>query len=96
MTGWSQQQINAAKDTFDKEEGFLGLGIAPSYTADIVQRGIATVVYNPSQVTAKRFGGLRAVVTHSFIHPGGQPGVGGGAHDLAEFGGYKEIVDACK
>ena len=75
----------------------MGTGIRPSYTADMSYPGIPTVVFNPTQVRAERFGSLKDVVTHSFIHLGGEAGhKDASPHDLANFSGYKEILDACR
>lgn len=93
LLGWSESQVAAAKETFQKEDRW----IRPSYTADLSYPGISTVVFNPNQVRAPRFGSLRDVVTHAFIHLGGQRGDPNATpSDLANFKGYNEILKACR
>jgi hypothetical protein len=93
LLGWTEAQVTGAKATFEKEDRV----IFPAYTADISYPGILTVVFNPRQVTAARFGSLRDAVTHAFIHLGGKPGDSKATpHDLANFKGYDEILNACR
>jgi hypothetical protein len=93
LLGWSDAQVASAKATFDKEDRWL----FPSYTADLSYPGIPTVVFNPNQVRSERFGGLRDVVTHAFIHLGGERGDAAATpHDLSKFKGYDEILKACR
>ena len=47
LLGWGSQQVEDAKDTFDKEKRILGSGIRVKLTADMSYHGIPTVVFNP-------------------------------------------------
>jgi len=93
LLGWTEAQVAQAKATFEKEDKWL----FPSYTADFSYPGVSTVVFNPRQVKAARFGSLKDVVIHAFIHLGGEKGdKNASPHDLANFKGYDEILKACR
>jgi RHS repeat-associated protein len=93
LLGWSAGQVGDAKALFEKENRIF----FPSYTADLSYPGIPTVVFNPGQIRNERFGSLKDVVTHAFIHLGGQKGdLSASPHDLANFAGYKPILEACR
>jgi YD repeat-containing protein len=97
LLGWTPQQIKDSKDKFDEERGLFGSGFWKVVTAERIYAGIPTVVFNPTQVRNPSFGGLKDVVTHAFIHLGGQRGdPSAEGHDLANFRGYNEILNACR
>ena len=92
LLGWSSNQVAAAQKQFAKKDRWF----RPEYTADLSQPGISTVVFNPRQVREERFGGLKKVVIHAFIHLGGSAGdPSAKPHDLANFPGYDEILRDC-
>jgi hypothetical protein len=93
LLGWSAQQVSDAKSLFQRGDSI----VHPSYTADLSYSGVTTVVFNALQVRQGRFGGIKSVVTHAFIHLGGKSGDGSASpHDLANFSGYGEILKACE
>ena len=93
LLGWTDTQVADAKAVFQREDRFF----RPSYTADLSYPRVPTVVFNALQIRQGRFGGLKAVVTHAFMHLGGQAGNPNATpHDLANFKGYDEILNACR
>jgi len=90
---WSAAQVQKEREFHETQNNTF----YPNKTADYVIPGIPTVVFNPSQARNPKHGGIRTIVTHAFIHLGGQRGDPNAApHDLSNFAGYQNIIDACK
>ena len=95
LLGWTSKQVEDSKAKFDEERGLWGSGFWKNLTAERTYPGIPTVVFNPTQI--RKFGGIKDVVSHAFIHLGGQPGdPNADVHDLSTFKGYNEILNACR
>lgn len=97
LLGLSTQEVSDSKTQFRKQGGLLGSGFFKTLTAERAYPSVPLAIFNPSQVRNPDFGGLRAVVTHTFIHLGGQRGDRSARpHDLAKFRRYAHIINACR
>jgi hypothetical protein len=95
LLGWSATQVGIAQERFDRQNRFIPW--TRQFIAEGVFVGTPTVVFNATAVGMPEFGGVKTIVTHAFIHLGGEPGYDTAVpFDLDKFPGYKEIIDACK
>jgi hypothetical protein len=97
LLGLTAQEVSDSKTQFRKQGGLFRSGLFATLTAERAYPSVPLAIFNPSLVRDPIFGGLKDVVTHTFIHLGGKRGdPSASPHDLSKFEGYDRIVTACR
>ena len=88
--GISQDLVESVR--YDLSTGNITWGKA----AATIRGTVYSIIVIGRSATHPKFGGLKSVLIHEFIHGGGRAGSGDGKNgDLTGFDGYKEIQEAC-